>query len=451
MAEFRNDGYVNAVIGYGMRRYDPNASGRFGGLNNWLIDYREADNLYTFNGLAHRIISLPAEEALRKGFEVKVGGDDVDDGTKRRLKSTLEDLDAKKQLGLALTWDRLFGGAAVLMIADDGGTLEDPLNLSRIRRIERLDVYAPEDISFTNAMLYDDPSSPLYGKPQFYNIVGLWGNAFMVHESRLLLFHGGNISNYYRRMRNGWGATVFEQIKSEMMHYIGGNDYAFMALGRLSQGILRLANMNNLLMNDEGEAAVQKRLHIIDMARNMLNTIAIDTEDEYDQKSMSLVSVDKILDEFQMAICSATGIPATILFGRSPAGQNATGKSDLENYYNLVETIQQQTLRNPLSRLIEVVGACSEYGVTLPREWYLKFESLWNESEREEAETKKLKAEARRAKADAINTLIQAQVLDVSEARATLEQDDDYLIDRSLDDLMSKPVEGGRNADISES
>lgn len=441
MAEIRTDGYINAVLGHGLKNMDPFAFGRFGGTNSWLVDYREADNMYTFNGLARRIISLPADEALRKGFEVKASGEDIDCEAERRLKSTLEDLDAKKQLALALNWDRLFGGAVVLMIADDGGTLEDPLNMSRLRRVERLDVFAPEDVSFTNAMLYENPADPNYGRPQYYNIIGLWGNAFLVHESRLLMFYGGSISNYYRRMRMGWGASVFEQVKSELLHYSGGNDLAFMALGRLSQGILKLANMNDLLMNDEGEQAVQKRLHLIDMARHMMNTIAIDTVDEYDQKSMSLANVNAVLDEFQQAVCSATGIPATILFGRSPAGQNATGESDLENYYNLVENIQQGTLRTPLSRLIDVVANCSDYGISLPPEWYIHFESLWNENEKEEAETKKLKAEAKRVRAEAINTLVQAQVLDVSEARATLEGDEDYTIDRSLDNMLGAPTE----------
>ena len=435
-----NDGYVNTILGHGMKSRDPFAMGKFGGAESWLVDYREADNMYTFNGLARRIISLPAEDALRKGFDIKSSGEDIDKSTERKLKSRIEDLDVKKQLSLALEWDRLHGGAAVLMIADDGGTLEDPLNLQRLRRIERLDVYEPEDISFTSEMLYTDPSDPNYGKPQFYNIIGLWGNAFMVHESRLLLFHGGDISNYYRRMRNGWGATVFEQVRAELLHYSGGNDLAFMALGRLSQGVLKLANMNDLLMNDEGEMAVQKRLNLIDMARHMMNTIALDTEDDYDQKNMSLASVDKVLDEFQQAVCSATGIPATLLFGRSPAGMSATGKSDLENYYNLVEGIQQHTLRHPLSRLIDVVANCSEYGINLPNDWYIKFESLWNESEKEEAETKKLKADARLAKANAINTLVQAQVLDVSEARAMLAEDEDYIIDRTIDSVINTPA-----------
>ena len=435
-----NDGYINTILGHGMKQSDPFAASRFGGTNSWLADYHEADSMYTSNGLVRRIISLPAEDALRKGFSIKSNGEGIDKVTKRELKSRLEDLDAKKRLGLALSWDRLHGGAAVLVVADDGGTLEDPLNLVRLRRIERLDVYEPEDISFTSAMLYADPSDPNYGKPQFYNIVGLWGNAFMVHESRLLLFHGGDIPNYYRRMRNGWGATVFEQVRAELLHYAGGNDLAFMALGRLSQGVLKLANMNDLLMNDAGEIAVQKRLHLIDMARHMMNTLALDTEDDYDQKNMSLASVDKVLDEFQQAVCSATGIPATLLFGRSPAGMSATGKSDLENYYNLVEGIQNHTLRHPLSRLIDVISSCSDYGINLPNEWYIDFDDLWNETEKEKAEAKKLKAEARLAKANAINTLVQAQVLDVSEARAMLALDDDYIIDRGIDIVLNTPV-----------
>jgi phage-related protein (TIGR01555 family) len=242
-------------------------------------------------------------------------------------------------------------------------------------------------------------------------------------------------------MRMGWGATVFEQVKSELHHYSGGQDLAFMALGRLSQGILKLANMNDLLMNDQGEEMVRKRLHLIDMARHMMNTVAIDTEDDYDQKSMNLSNVDKVIDEFQIAVCAATGIPATLLFGRSPAGQNATGESDFENYYNMVEGIQQHSLRNPLVKLIDVVANCSEYGINLPAEWYIRFKSLWNESEKEEAETKRLKADAKRAKAEAINTLVQAQVLDVSEARETLEREEDYVIDRSLDGVLTELIE----------
>ena len=91
-----NDGYINTVLGHGMKQTDPFAMGKFGGVNSWLVDYREADNMYTFNGLARRIISLPAEDALRKGFDIKSSGEDIDKATERKLRSRLEDMDAKK-------------------------------------------------------------------------------------------------------------------------------------------------------------------------------------------------------------------------------------------------------------------------------------------------------------------------------------------------------------------
>ena len=442
MAE-KFDGYVNAFLGHGLRSRDPFASYRYGmDVFNPLVDYRQADALFTSNGLANRIITLPATDALRCGFEIE-SGEKMSEEMEHKLESTLEDINTNQKMELALTWDRLFGGAVILVIADDGGRLEEPLNMDRIRRVEKLEVYSPEEVSFTSAMLYDNPADPNYGRPQYYNIIGLWGNAFVVHESRLLMFYGGDISNYYRRMRNGWGGSVYEQIRTEMLHYTGGQDLAYQALSRLSQGILKLENLTDVLSREGGDLAVQKRLQIIDMARHMMNTIAIDTLDDYDLKNISLNGIKEVIEGFQMALCSATGIPSTLLFGRSPNGMNATGKSDLENYYNLVENYQQHTLRNPLMRLIEIVAACSDYGIQLPQTWNIEFEPLWNESDKEKAETKKLKADAEKSKTDSINTLVQSQVLSVDEARELLARDDKYaeVIDLSLDATMRTPVE----------
>lgn len=439
MAEIRKDGYYNTVIGHGLRGRDPFAAYSFGGVFDNLIDYRQADGLYTSNGIAQRIIDIPAEEAVRGGFRL-VAEDDISE-QKKLIDSRLEDLSYQDKMSTALSWDRLFGGASMLIVADDGGTLSEPLNMDRLRRIERLEVYSPEDVSFSSAMIYDNPADPHYGRPEFYNVIGAWGNTFTVHESRLLMFYGGRISNLKRRMRNGWGSSVFEIIRQTMSHYQGGLDYAFMALGRLSQGILKLSNMADLLMNDEGEKAVRMRLELIDMARHMMNTIAIDSDDEYDQKNMTLSGIKDILEQYQYALCASTGIPATKLFGRSPSGMDSSGDADLENFYNYVATYQQNTLREPLMKLVDVIAHCSEYEINMPDAWNLSFCSLWNETEKEKAETRKILEEAREKRANAICNLVNAQVLDQQEARATLDECDDYEIDRSLDDAITMPPE----------
>jgi len=61
------------------------------------------------------------------------------------------------------------------------------------------------------------------------------------------------------------------------------------------------------------------------MARHLMNTIAIDGADEYDQKNLTVSGVKDIMNELQIALSAAADIPATVLFGRSPAGENATG------------------------------------------------------------------------------------------------------------------------------
>lgn len=90
-------------------------------------------------------------------------------------------------------------------------------------------------------------------------------------------------------------------------------------------------------------------------------------------------------------------------------------------------------------RLIDIISRCSDYDISLPDKWTVEFKSLWNESEKEKAEVKKLEAEAKAKRADAIKILADAQLLDQMEARATLEKDDDYIIDRSLDNEISAP------------
>ena len=51
MAEMRNDGYINAVLGQGLRRRDPFANYGYANTFNPLTDYRQADAMFSGNGL----------------------------------------------------------------------------------------------------------------------------------------------------------------------------------------------------------------------------------------------------------------------------------------------------------------------------------------------------------------------------------------------------------------
>lgn len=427
----RQDGYMNAMFGQGFRFTDPFAHYRQG------VDFvsdQQCTHLYTYNGIAKAIIDIPADEAMRNGFEVEFEGED--DAINKQVQSLCEDLDVQYKFSEALAWADLYGGSIIVVMADDGRMIDEPLNYDGLRRIEKLKVFDKTNI--VGSRQYQDASAPQYMDVEHYYINTFGSNPMWVHESRVLRFDGGRLPLYQRNLRLGWGAKRFESIKDEIDRWCNGNEYALQALTRLSQDVVKLDGLTNILATEGGDVAVQKRMQMIDMVRSMMNSIAIDGADEYDRKGLSLSGIKELLEQFEIAICGITGIPATKLFGRSPAGMNSTGKADLENYYNMIEKIQANKVRPNLVRFVEMLGACREYNLRLPDTWHIEFEPLWSMSKEEKANIEKTQADAQRQKADAINTLINAQVLDATEARATLAEEKDYIMDRSLDSALMR-------------
>ncbi len=185
---------------------------------------------------------------------------------------------------------------------------------------------------------------------------------------------------------------------------------------------------------------MQRRLQAIDMARHMMNSLALDSEDEYDLKNLSLAGIPAIVSKnLENALCAATDIPATILFGRSPEGQNSTGHSDFENYYNMIGRIQQRKVRPQLVKLLNVVNAASDYKISLPANYTIEFNPLWNLSDKEKAETENIAAQAREHDATAARTYHDLGALDALEIRDKLDTDDVYTLDRSLDKIINTP------------
>lgn len=429
--EKRTDGYKNAVLGTGLRSRDPFSHFYF--CRNRIIPDQECSDMFTGSGLAQRIITAPADEAVKSGFRIVDGSEDVEASSD--VLSVFEDLEGESRFSEALSWDRLYGGAAVLIVANDGeDDLSKPLNENRLKNIERLVVFEAPYVLTSDTMRYGDPTDAKYGMPEYYNLTTFSGNVITVHESRLIIFPGGTLPEQQRRQRNGWGAKVLERIFDDLTRYDESLSVSLMALSRLSQGILKLDGMADLLTFENGEDIIKKRLDILDFSRHIMNTIAIDSTDDYDQKNISLTGVREIIEEFQAALSAVTEIPVTVLFGRSPGGLNSTGKSDFENYYNLVQRIQRRTLKPRISRLVDLIGKCSDYSIKLPDKWTIEFPPLWNPTAKESAETKNTLAQAEKNRAEAKVALVQSQLLDLQEVRDKIEEEGEYTLDRTLDD-----------------
>ena len=321
----RKDGLLNAVNGLNTLRYDP--SRHTGIVRTQFITPRMSENLYIENGIFRKIVTVPCDEALRNGFFIK----EADEKANNELQSVLEDLEYETKFATALYWDRVYGGSVLFPIFQDGTEdLTEPLNENRIQSIDEIRIYSAKEVL---PMTWNNNINNIrYRKPETYIINDETNGAcFEIHTSRLIVFDGLTVPNIVRNERDGWGGMILEQLFNDLvLKYDIGNKYAIDIMERMAQGVISIDGLESKLSIEGGEKQVRKYLQMIDMVRNILNTLAIDSRDSFDIKSVSLSGVSDILDRVQTMLSAVSEIPVTILFGRSPGGENATGEADFQ-------------------------------------------------------------------------------------------------------------------------
>ena len=445
---FNKDGFVNLLTNYGTAR---DSSEHYVYESEDPVMDDELERFYEGNGLFSRIIDLPAEEAVKHGFEI----DGLADGdVKDFYNECIDELDWEEKAMLGLKWARLFGGSLGVMLINDGHGLEEPLDWHNIKSIDDIRIYDRSIISpdYTSINQYDgyrggDPfgvRGSRLGMPETYMVSSIYGT-FTVHESRCLIFQNGVLpertTNSIYRM---WGLPEYIRIKKAVRDVEVAHGMAPKMLDRSVQAIYKMQNLALELATEEGEANVLKRLQIIDLARGLLNSIVIDTDGEdYDFKSFSFSGVADVINTTCNYLSAITNIPQTVLFGRSPAGMNATGQGDLENYYNYIERIQKRMLKGNLRYLLSIVSAAGLHTKEIKEVPPLKieFNPLWSMSEQEKVALDLQKAQVAQTNANTANVYVQMQAVDPEEVRRKLADDGEFDIETMLDDYSEEELE----------
>ena len=434
---FRKDGYINVLNKYGTSR-DNSESYEF--VAEPVIPDTSLTIQYEDNGLFAKIIDTPAEEAVKHGFDLGL----KDDSINEFVEDALDALEWEEKAATAIKWARLYGGSIIVMLIDDGRGLEEPVDWNNIRSIDELRVYERSVVQPDYASLYSsDPMratrnrASKFAMPEYYYVQSLYGS-FTVHESRCLVFRNGilpeRVTNPVYRF---WGTPEYVRIKRAMKDALVAHGNGPKLLDRSVQPIYKMKNLASLLAAEGGDETVLKRLEIIDLARGILNSIAIDAEGEdYDFKSIPFSGVKDVIDTTCNMLSAVTNIPQTILFGRSPAGENSTGDSDFENYYNYIERIQKLMLKGNVRTLLDVLFKAALTNGEVPEEpkYKLKFNPLWSLSDTEQANVDKVKADIEMVKAQTAQLYVQMQALDPSEVRTALAKTEEFTVEDILDD-----------------
>jgi phage-related protein (TIGR01555 family) len=428
-AQRRNDGYSNMLNRYGTKQ-DNSTAYRY--QSDGLVPDIVLTEHYSGNGLFATIIDAPSEEAVKHGFELDGEQPDAEE----LLGDALDALDWDEKAATALKWTRLYGGAIIVMLIDDGGGLDEPLNRAAIQGIDGIRVHE-------RAIVQPDWATVLYGEPQYYDVSSTSG-FYRVHASRCLVFKNGTMPDQtFNTQYRFWGLPEYARIRNELRECVTSHGLGVKLLDRAIQAVYAMKGLAQKLSTDAGEDEVLRRIQIIDKARGILNSIAIDADGEsYEFKSMSFAGVKDIIDSTCNLLSAVSRIPQTILFGRSPAGENSTGESDFENYYNLCERLQRIMLRPNLKTLADVIFSAAVARGDLAEKPPIKitFKPLWSLSDKEQAEVEATRATASFTKAQTAQVYFEIGSLDAPEIRRGLAKNKEFEIEKMLDDLPDEDL-----------
>jgi phage-related protein (TIGR01555 family) len=371
------DGFQNLVARLGTDRDKAAANGYIVPI----MTDMDLLNAYRGSSVAKAVVDYPADDACREWREWQ--GD-----TKQITDLEVEE----KRLGViakvrdARIRARLYGGAAIF-IGTGEPRADKPLNPDRIQKggVRYLTVLDRQELGVQQLQM--DPSLPGYGKPEMYRLTGGTGQIVDIHPSRLIVFTGDEVPhNSTAQSMHGWGDSVLQTALEKVGHLDGTMANVASLVFEAKVDVIKVKDFTQNLRDGGSayETLMLKRFGLASTAKGINGAFLLDAEEDYQQKSANFATLPDVMDRFMQMVSAASGIPMTRLFGMSPAGMNATGESDMRNYYDRVK--QEQTL--DIEPAMQVFDEClirSALG-NRPEELHFNWRSLWQMGEKDQAE-----------------------------------------------------------------
>jgi phage-related protein (TIGR01555 family) len=457
-----DDGLMNALTGLGQHKRDSRtaADWRFEPLTQ-----EQLEAMYRMSDTAATIVDEPVNEMFRRGFDLLVGEGDESQQVGQDTFARLDETDFLERLAEGMRWARAYGGAVNFIGADDGQEPDQPLAEDRIRKFDSLTTLTPREIR--PVVFESDLKSPRYGQPVLYEIkpeplpqslstaasasvakaialqatrIEAGAQPVLVHHTRLIRFDGISVSRrqtFNNPSGYGWGDSVLQRPRWLIRDF----DTAWQAAARIlmtfSMPKYKMKGLAEILEKEDSSRAMWRRIQAITQSMVATGIVVMDSEEDVELDSQSVAGLAEMLQQHAVRLSAAARMPVTILMGQSPAGLNATGASDIRNWYAKVAAEQARTLDPALKRVLQLMFLSAD-GPTSgkePADWRIKQRPLWEMTEDESAGIR-----LKQAQVDQI--YINTQVLSPEEVGVSAFGGPEYSTNRSID-VEARKTEGG--------
>ncbi|MCH5277750.1 MAG: DUF1073 domain-containing protein [Desulfovibrionaceae bacterium] len=413
------------------------------GVTPQFMGYGALQNI-SQNGLIRACVETVADDMTRAWIQLTRTGAAKNDGGTENGESDdlLADLtQAQARLELQSVFHEAaqmvgYEGGAFIFI-DPGARdidLANPLNIgkysSELRQGGHLRFVVVDPVN-TFPGDYDsmNPLSPGYFRPRWWWVMGR-----KVHASRLIRLVAEEVPVLLKPSYNFLGIPQAQILWDYVMHFQEVRVATQRLLTKFSLTVFK-TSMADILTQSEGTTQLDRRIRLMANQRTNDGVLAIDKDSEDVVKLETPISgMTDVVRQSLEILAAMNRTPAVKLLGISPSGFNATGESDIRNYYDHIASRQEKVLRDGIKKALDCIQLHLRGDID-PSVGF-DFAPLGEED-------RAALATLQKTRADTIAVYVDREILSPEEARKSLVDDPDSgFSDIDPDDLPGGMEEG---------
>jgi phage-related protein (TIGR01555 family) len=344
---------------------------------------------YLSSGMLRKCIDIPAGDRVREWRDWQAESDQITaiEAEERRLQIIAKVRQAEVLRGLG-------GGALVLALP---GVLSTPAQKPGRGQLRAVNVVSRWQLEIRDVV--EDMASPDYGMPRMFRINGGTAGQQDIHPSRVICFRGDPLPMGGGMSQSDvfWGASRLERVVGEVEKSDNASRWFAELVKKAKLLRIGIPDLADMVATQGGQQKLDARVATIAMGENTLNATVYSSAAAKDGPGETISDyqvtwngIPAMMDAFDQRVAAVADIPFTRLMGRSPAGMNATGQHDTDNWNKAVAAGQNLELRPCLEALDAFLIPSA--GVSAKVTW--RFAPLSTPSEAEEAATFKTFMEA---------------------------------------------------------
>ena len=403
----RNARFINNTTGMGGSS-DKDLGGQFCAYR---MPREEAEQLYAMSWAAAKMVDIPIDDMFWRGR--RFTGDD------QNAIDAFEE--AEHELGLmtalpnAMKAGQIFGTGLMIVChteASGEGKLDKPFTPDMVQEGGLANLWVVDRWAASVQNWQTSPFQPRYGEVYQYRInARIFGSpspleipgvsaqsasgSHIVNRDRIFRFDGmrsplteGWTSGPWERE---WGISLFTKAIDAIVRHASAHANAGQLLNEASIWVQKVQGFKMGIRGRPapGEVSVEELALEQSMLRSNYRTQFMDAEDEAERIAVAFAGIPDLLDHFQQILAAIGNIPMTRWNSQSPAGMNATGKGDADNWYLTVAAMQRRLVDPVLRRLDPYIAAHAGIAEAPEYEWI----PLGELSGKEKAEVDKLNTE----------------------------------------------------------